>query len=58
MTYAFILNSIAGREKDPSLFVDFIHRFCRENKLKYLLWKTEGPGHGRILAEEALQRGV
>ncbi len=57
MSYAFILNPIAGRKKDPSFFAKLIDQFCRENKIEYILWKTERPGHGRILAEEALKKG-
>ena len=58
MSYAFILNPVAGKKKDPSFFVELIDRFCRENKMDYIFWKTERPGHGRVLAEEALRRGV
>ena len=58
MGYAFILNPVAGRKKDPSFFGALIDRFCREKKMEYLLWETERPGQGRILAEEALKRGV
>jgi YegS/Rv2252/BmrU family lipid kinase len=58
MGYAFILNPVAGRRKDPSFFEELIDRCCRENKIDYLLWKTERPAHGRTLAEEALRRGV
>src|SRR4030043_173706 len=57
MSYAFILNPVAGRKKDPSFFAKLMDQFCRENKIEYVLWKTERPGHGRILAEEALKRG-
>ena len=57
MSYAFILNPAAGRKKDPSFFVELINQFCREKKLEFVVWKTEGPGQGRILAEEALRRG-
>jgi diacylglycerol kinase (ATP) len=57
MSYAFILNPVAGSKKDPSFFAKLIDQFCRENKIEYILWKTERPGHGRILAEEALKKG-
>jgi len=57
MSYAFIINPVAGRKKDPSFFAKLMDQFCRENKIEYVLWKTERPGHGRILAEEALKRG-
>jgi YegS/Rv2252/BmrU family lipid kinase len=57
MSYAFILNPVAGRKKDASFFVELIDQFCRENKMDYIFWKTERPGQGRILAEEALKRG-
>ncbi len=57
MNYAFILNPVAGRKNDPSFLEKLIDQFCRENKIKYLLWKTERPGHGRILAEEAVKSG-
>jgi len=57
MSYAFILNPVAGRKKDPSFFAKLMDQFCRENKIEYVLWKTEAPGHGRILAEEALKKG-
>jgi YegS/Rv2252/BmrU family lipid kinase len=57
MSYAFILNPVAGGQRDPYLFEKFIDQFCQENKLEYILWKTERPGQGRILAEAALKRG-
>jgi diacylglycerol kinase (ATP) len=57
MSYAFILNPVAGSKKDPSFFAKLIDQFCRENKIEYILWETERPGHGRILAEEALKKG-
>ena len=57
MSYAFILNPVAGCKKDPSFFEKLIIQFCQENKLEYFLWKTERPGHGRILAQEALRKG-
>jgi YegS/Rv2252/BmrU family lipid kinase len=57
MAYAFILNPLAGGKKDPSFFAKVIDQFCREKKLEYVLWKTERPGHGRVLAEDALKRG-
>jgi YegS/Rv2252/BmrU family lipid kinase len=57
MSYAFILNPIAGGKKDTSFFVDLIHHFCREKEMDYVLWKTERPGQGKTLAEEALERG-
>jgi len=57
MSYAFILNPAAGGKKDPFFFEKVIIQFCQENKLEYLLWKTERPGHGRILAQEALRMG-
>lgn len=57
MNYAFILNPVAGRKKDPSFFAKVIDQFCWEKKIEYILWKTERPGHGRNLAEEALKKG-
>jgi YegS/Rv2252/BmrU family lipid kinase len=57
MSCAFILNPVAGSKKDPSFFAKLIDQFCRENKIEYILSKTERPGHGRILAEEALKKG-
>jgi len=57
MAYAFIVNPLAGGKKNPSFFAKVIDQFCREQKLEYVLWKTERPGHGRILAEDALKRG-
>ncbi len=57
MSYAFILNPVAGSKKDPSFFVKLIDRFCRENKREYILWTTARAGHGRSLAEEALKKG-
>ncbi len=57
MSYAFILNPVAGSKKDPFFFEKLIIQFCQENQLEYLLWKTERPGHGRLLAREALRKG-
>ena len=57
MSYAFILNPLAGGKKDPSYFSKVVDQFCRENKIEYILRKTDRPGHGRILAEEALKKG-
>jgi YegS/Rv2252/BmrU family lipid kinase len=57
MSYAFILNPVAGRKKDPSFIAELIDQFCREKEIEYILWKTERPDHGRILAEEALKKG-
>ena len=57
MSYAFILNPVAGSKKDPSIFAKLIDQFCRENKREYILRTTERPGHGRSLAEEALKEG-
>jgi YegS/Rv2252/BmrU family lipid kinase len=57
MSYAFIFNPASGSKKDPSFFEKLIIQFCQEKKLEYVLWKTERPGHGRILAQEALRKG-
>ena len=57
MKYAFILNPAAGKGRDPSFFIDQIEQFCSERKLDHVLWQTERPGHGKILAEQALKNG-
>ncbi len=57
MSYAFILNPASGTQKDPSFFEKLIDQFCREKKLEYILWKTEQPGQGKILAKEAQKQG-
>src|SRR4030042_3884690 len=57
MSYAFILNPVTGRKKDPSFYAKLIYQFCREKKIEYIVWETERPGHSRIRAEEALKKG-
>lgn len=57
MNFAFILNPASGTKRDLSFFAKLIDQFSHEHKLECALWKTEKPGHGRILAEEALKKG-
>jgi len=57
MSIAFILNPGSGRRKDAFFFEKGIAQFCHEKNLEYALWKTEGPGHGKALTQEALKKG-
>ena len=46
MAYAFILNPLAGGQKDPSFFAKVIDQFCREKKWSMFSGKQSDPDMG------------
>jgi diacylglycerol kinase (ATP) len=56
-SYVFILNPAAGAGRDAGRMSALLDGLCRDRGLDASIRMTEAPGHGRVLAEEAVRKG-